>query len=427
MSQPGGVAASPDLAVAVAEPVKQGDGMSAYFTYEISTKTSLPQYAFGQFSVTRRFRDFDWLHAQLALKYPGAIVPPLPEKQSVQTTTQKVTGIKQSESFLENRRAGLQRFLHHLAAHPMLHTAADFKEFLEKDDAGFEAWKELSKQTKAPLYMAMAESSKQYFNTAYSKGMTYLSGKHDTPATNAHTPLVDERCVGMANYASSLKSNLTSVHTYAKAYVERHKCLGASLNNFGDALSQLARCEAAINQSLGEGIGHMGDCMSTLSATYAEQADREAAAFEEPMKHYVRLLGAVKTAVHCRDSALSTLNRASASLASKKDRLESMRTSGTAKEEKLAAASKDLSDAEEAVTLAKAQYEEISQRVETEIARFQNEKLADFKRYCVQFIKLQLDYSHRIQASWRELLPRLEQISATNGALQPSSSYEPIS
>ena len=85
----GGVA--PDLAVVVSNPAKCGEGYSAYFTYEVTTKTSLPQYQFGQFSVTRRFRDFDWLHGQLCLKFPGAIVPPLPEKQATSVATMKVT------------------------------------------------------------------------------------------------------------------------------------------------------------------------------------------------------------------------------------------------------------------------------------------------------------------------------------------------
>ena len=49
--------------------------MSAFFTYEVMTKTSLPQYAYGQFSVTRRFRDFDWLHSQL-------VRPPTPPPPS---------------------------------------------------------------------------------------------------------------------------------------------------------------------------------------------------------------------------------------------------------------------------------------------------------------------------------------------------------
>ena len=89
--EPGGQAsaggARPDLLVTVTNPCMEGQGISSHFTYEVTTKTSLPQYKFGQFSVTRRFRDFDWLHAQLSHKYPGVIVPPLPEKQSATVQT----------------------------------------------------------------------------------------------------------------------------------------------------------------------------------------------------------------------------------------------------------------------------------------------------------------------------------------------------
>ena len=97
--QASGTAVSPDLAVSVANPQKVGEGMSAYFTYEVTTTTSLPQYPAGRFSVTRRFRDFDWLHTQLCLKFPGAIVPPLPEKHSAQVATLKVTAASHDTPF----------------------------------------------------------------------------------------------------------------------------------------------------------------------------------------------------------------------------------------------------------------------------------------------------------------------------------------
>ena len=56
-----GGASSPNLLVTVTNPCMEGQGISSHFTYEVTTKTSLPQYKFGQFSVTRRFRDFDWV------------------------------------------------------------------------------------------------------------------------------------------------------------------------------------------------------------------------------------------------------------------------------------------------------------------------------------------------------------------------------
>eukprot|EP00965_Chrysotila_dentata_P056599 1877839-Pleurochrysis_carterae.AAC.1 len=60
---------------------------------QVTTKTSLPQFKFNHFSVNRRFRDFDWLHAQLGLKFPGAIVPPLPEKHAAQAADAETRGV----------------------------------------------------------------------------------------------------------------------------------------------------------------------------------------------------------------------------------------------------------------------------------------------------------------------------------------------
>ena len=51
-------------------------GCTSVFTrLQVVTKTSLPQYQFGQFSVTRRFRDFDWLHAQYQARRESGAVP----------------------------------------------------------------------------------------------------------------------------------------------------------------------------------------------------------------------------------------------------------------------------------------------------------------------------------------------------------------
>lgn len=133
--------ASPDLLVTVSSPTKVGEGISAYFTYEVVTKTSLPQFQYGQFSVTRRFRDFDWLHSQLSANYPGAILPPLPEKHSATVSRMRVSGVGCSAEWHENRRALLQRFLQRVAAHPMLHAAAELHNFLEISEDSLESLK----------------------------------------------------------------------------------------------------------------------------------------------------------------------------------------------------------------------------------------------------------------------------------------------
>merc|ERR1719469_1726636 len=141
-----GGTSSPNLLVTVTNPCMEGQGISSHFTYEVTTKTSLPQYKFGQFSVTRRFRDFDWVHAQLSAKYPGVIVPPLPEKQSATVQTMRVSGVGFSAEWLEERRSQLQRFVQRVVCHPTLHMAPDLQTFLEASEQTLESWKESSKQ-----------------------------------------------------------------------------------------------------------------------------------------------------------------------------------------------------------------------------------------------------------------------------------------
>ena len=52
----------------------------------------------------------------------------------------------------------------------------------------------------------------------------------------------------------------------------------------------------------------------------------------------------------------------------------------------------------------------VAATVDAEMARFQREKLADFKQIVVQFVSTQLECSQRIQATWQGLLPQLEAI-----------------
>ena len=68
------------------------------------------------------------------------------------------------------------------------------------------------------------------------------------------------------------------------------------------------------------------------------------------------------------------------------------------------------------MNLSKSEYEAVAARVDGEMARFQTEKLADFKKYVLAFVQLQIEYSEKVQQSWRELLPRLEDIDSAAGS-----------
>jgi hypothetical protein len=128
------------FAVAVSDPTRVGDGMGAYMSYRVTTRTSLAHYAAGESCVQRRFRDFEWLYAQLVEKWPGLIVPPLPGK----ALGGKVSGSDFAPEFIEGRRRQLELFLRRVTAHAELHHAEALQTFLEAADDAFDASKATS-------------------------------------------------------------------------------------------------------------------------------------------------------------------------------------------------------------------------------------------------------------------------------------------
>ena len=78
--------------------------------------------------ISRRYSDFEWLVSRLVSKYPGVIIPPLPEKNPLANINQE------NMSFLESRKRGLLFFLQKLLQHQDLRYAPDFETFLMAND-----------------------------------------------------------------------------------------------------------------------------------------------------------------------------------------------------------------------------------------------------------------------------------------------------
>ena len=71
--------------------------MNKFTSYKVNTVVSnpMPNFPFQTAAVIRRYSDFVWLVQQLEREFPGAIVPPIPEKQAVS---------RFSPEFVEGRR-----------------------------------------------------------------------------------------------------------------------------------------------------------------------------------------------------------------------------------------------------------------------------------------------------------------------------------
>ena len=129
-----------DINIKISDPIKVGDGMSAYMAYSVTTQTSISTFRSAEFSVKRRFSDFLGLHERLSEKHiaGGRIVPPPPDKSVVGMV--KVKGSKDDQSstdFVYKRKHALEKFLNRISKHKVLLDDQDFREFLEADEVSF--------------------------------------------------------------------------------------------------------------------------------------------------------------------------------------------------------------------------------------------------------------------------------------------------
>lgn len=78
-------------------------------------------------SVYRRFSDFEWLQNRLSLKFPGYIIPPIPEK-TIYSTVEKY--VKMESTVTDSRKIKFQLFLKKIGQHKEMRRCHDVVQFL---------------------------------------------------------------------------------------------------------------------------------------------------------------------------------------------------------------------------------------------------------------------------------------------------------
>lgn len=134
------------LTIAVTNPSKQMDKMGLTFTsYMVNTSTTNPAFTHKNSSVVRRFKDFEWLDEELVRAYPGCIIPPLPQKQTLG---------RFSAEFVDTRKRALEKYLQRIAAHDILSQDRNFVTFLQGEESDLRSAKTETKATKPRMSLS---------------------------------------------------------------------------------------------------------------------------------------------------------------------------------------------------------------------------------------------------------------------------------
>ncbi|KAM4602889.1 sorting nexin-1 isoform 2-T2 [Polymixia lowei] len=264
-----------DVDVAVTNPEKVGDGMTAYMAYKVSTRTSLPMFRNKAFSVRRRFSDFLGLYEKLSVKQSlhGCIIPPPPEKSVVGMTKVKVgKDDPSSAEFVERRRAALERYLQRVVSHPSLLQDPDVREFLEKDE------------------LPRAVNTQALSGAGFLKMINKASD-----AVNKMTIKMNESDTWFEDKFQEVESEeqqLRKLHAVVDSLVNHRKELCGNTAVFAKSMAMLGNSED--NTALSRALSQLAEVEDKMEQLHQEQAASDFFIFAEMLADYIRLLGAVR-------------------------------------------------------------------------------------------------------------------------------------
>ncbi|KAH9271518.1 hypothetical protein BASA83_006373 [Batrachochytrium salamandrivorans] len=352
----------------VTEPFKVGETLSSHISYKLKVKTSSPNYRNPEFVVNRRFRDFLWLYNQLVSKYPGAIIPPVPEKHAIG---------RFQEEFVEARRLALERFIRKVVAHPTLQPDADVRLFLESETFSFDK----RADRKGSFMGAFTETTPQ-INQAFPK----------VPDNDAS---LESRRIQTENMEIQLKSLAKALELLMK----QRRDLALSILEMGDSLVGLANVEKS--PLLSRKLLRLGSIHKTIRDLQEKQAKEDLNHIFVTVEEYIRIIGSVKVAYSTRLKSYSSLIAAEANLAKRNDSLTKLAAASRIRYDKIALAKNDLTEAETALEDSSKSFTAMTAFLTRELERIDHEKIADFTESMKLFLASLVQTQKKIIETWQ--------------------------
>ncbi|KAG5052495.1 hypothetical protein JHK87_004693 [Glycine soja] len=378
----------PFLSVSVTDPVKLGNGVQAYISYRVITKTNFPEYQGPEKIVIRRYSDFVWLRDRLFEKYKGIFIPPLPEKSAVEK-------FRFSAEFIEMRRQALDVFVNRIASHHELQQSEDLRLFLQAEEETMERLR--SHET--GIFKKKPADLMQIFKDVQSKVSDVVLGK-EKPVEES-----DPEYEKMKHYIFELENHLAEAQKHAYRLVKRHRELGQSLSDFGKAVKLLGASEG---NALGKAFSELGMKSEILSAKLQKEAHQLLMNFEEPLKDYVRAVQSIKATIAERANAFRRQCELAETMKLKEINLDKLML---IRSDKVAEAEHEYKEAKS--EQATKTFEMIVKLMNEEMGRFQEQKTLDMGIAFHEFAKGQARLANGIADAWRSLLPKLEACSTS--------------
>lgn len=360
----------PVFVITVDDPQRVGDPIRAYTMYTVHTKTTSPLFSKSSFSVLRRYSEFLWLYETLSLNNPGVVVPPVPEKNTY--------GLGRFEStFVEQRRSALEKCVMKIAAHPVLQKDPDFKLFLESDSFSLDI-----KHRKAEI--------------AHEKGglMASIGQTIAGPRFYETDEWFDKQKAYLDNLELQLRGLVKTIDNVSKHRAD----IALTAGEFAQTLQDLSTSE--IGPSLSSALAGLAVVERKAQECHDAQAHADVATLMSTVDEYARLINSVRLAFTSRIRTYHTWQNADANVKRVKQTHEANRAQGKLPSDQLSRSLAYVGEAERRALEAKTEFDQVSKLVKTEVGRFEQERIEDFKNALEAFLEGMIARQKDLIGAW---------------------------
>ncbi|KAI0629115.1 Vps5-domain-containing protein, partial [Trametes polyzona] len=358
----------PVFVITVDDPQRVGDPIRAYTMYTVHTKTTSPMYKKSTFSVLRRYSDFLWLYETLSMNNPGVVVPPVPDKNPFG---------RFDNEFVQQRRLALEKCIQKIANHPVLQKDPDLKLFLESDTFSLD------------IKHRKAEMAQEKGGLITAIGQTIAGPRfHET----------DEWFDRQKFYLDSLETQLRGLVKSIEAVAKQRSDVAAAAGEFAQTIAELAACD--VGKQLSASLAGLAEVERKAQELQTAQAHDDMMTILSTADEYARLINSVRLAFSSRIRVYNAWQNADAHLKRTKQTHETNRAQGKLGPEALSRSLALVADAERRALDAKQEYEHVSRLVKQETARFERERVEDFKTALEAFLEGMIAKQKQLIGAW---------------------------
>ncbi|KAL1196855.1 Sorting nexin 2B [Cardamine amara subsp. amara] len=425
------------IKVTVSSPQKEQEttnqmipGGSTYITYQITTRTNLPDYGGSDFSVRRRFRDVVTLGDRLAESYRGFCIPPRPDKSVVESQ------VMQKQEFVEQRRLALEKYLRRLVAHPVIRNSDELKCFLQ-------AQGKLPLPTSTDVASRMLDGAvklpKQLFGEGGGASVVEVvqparggrdllrlfkelrqSVSNDWGGSKPPVVEEDKEFLEKKEKMQDLEQQIINASQHAESLVKAQQDMGETMGELGLTFIKLTKFEndeAVFNSQRGRANDMKNLATAAVKASrFYRELNSQTVKHLDTLHEYLGLMMAVQGAFADRSSALLTVQTLLSELSSLEARAEKLEAASSkvfggdkSRIRKIEELKETIKNTEDAKNVAIRQYERIKENNWFEVERLDRERRADFLNMMKGFVVNQVGYAEKIGNVWAKVAEETSQ------------------